>query len=158
MASKGNTVSIVWDIAEPIARELGLTLWDVRFVKEGASWYLRVFIDKEGGVGIDDCVDMSHALNKPLDEADPIDQSYCLEVSSPGIERELKRDAHFEQMLGRKINIRLIRPDENKQKEFNHAVLKQYENGLITVILEDESEKTFEKKETAWIKLDDFEN
>lgn len=158
MASKGNTVSIVWDIAEPIARELGLTLWDVRFVKEGASWYLRVFIDKEGGVGIDDCVDMSHALNKPLDEADPIDQSYCLEVSSPGIERELKRDAHFEQMLGRKINIRLIRPDENKKKEFNHAVLKQYENGLITVILEDESEKTFEKKETAWIKLDDFEN
>lgn len=158
MASKGNTVSIVWDIAEPIARELGLTLWDVRFVKEGASWYLRVFIDKEGGVGIDDCVDMSHALNKPLDEADPIDQSYCLEVSSPGIERELKRDAHFEQMLGRKINIRLIRPDENKQREFNHAVLKQYENGLITVILEDESEKTFEKKETAWIKLDDFEN
>lgn len=158
MASKGNTVSIVWDIAEPIARELGLTLWDVRFVKEGASWYLRVFIDKEGGVGIDDCVDMSHALNKPLDEADPIDQSYCLEVSSPGIERELKRDAHFEQMLGRKINIRLIRPDENKQKEFNHAVLKQYENGLITVILEDESEKTFEKKETAWIKLDDFED
>lgn len=158
MASKGNTVSIVWDIAEPIAGELGLTLWDVRFVKEGASWYLRVFIDKEGGVGIDDCVDMSHALNKPLDEADPIDQSYCLEVSSPGIERELKRDAHFEQMLGRKINIRLIRPDENKQKEFNHAVLKQYENGLITVILEDESEKTFEKKETAWIKLDDFEN
>ena len=158
MASKGNTVSIVWDIAEPIARELGLTLWDVRFVKEGASWYLRVFIDKEGGVGIDDCVDMSHALNKPLDEADPIDQSYCLEVSSPGIERELKRDIHFEKMMGRKINIRLIRPDENKQKEFNHAVLKQYENGLITVILEDESEKTFEKKETAWIKLDDFED
>ena len=73
-------------------------------------------------------------------------------------ERELKRDIHFEKMMGRKINIRLIRPDENKQKEFNHAVLKQYENGLITVILEDESEKTFEKKETAWIKLDDFEN
>ena len=158
MASKGNTVSIVWDIAEPIAGELGLTLWDVRFVKEGASWYLRVFIDKEGGVGINDCVDMSHALNDPLDEADPIDQSYCLEVSSPGIERELKRDIHFEKMMGRKINIRLIRPDENKQKEFNHAVLKHYENGIITVVLEDESEKTFDKKETAWIKLDDFED
>lgn len=159
MASKGkgNTVSIVWDIAEPIAKELGLILWDVRFVKEGASWYLRVFIDKEGGVGIDDCVDMSHALNKPLDEADPIEQSYCLEVSSPGIERELKRDEHFEKMLGKKINIRLIRSDENKQKEFRGAILKSYENGIVTVELESGEERCFDKKETAWIKLDDFD-
>lgn len=154
---KGNTVSIVWDIAEPIAKELGLILWDVRFVKEGTSWYLRIFIDKDGGVGIDDCVDMSHALNDPLDEADPIDQSYCLEVSSPGIERELKRDEHFEKMLGRKINVRLIRPDENKQKEFHGAILKSYAEGIVTVQLDDGSEKSFDKKETAWIKLDDFE-
>ena len=75
MAGKGkggNTVAAVTAIAEPIAEQLGLRLWDVRFVKEGASWYLRIFIDKEGGVGIDDCVAMSHALDKPLDEADPI--------------------------------------------------------------------------------------
>lgn len=153
-SKKGNTVSIVWDIAQPIAEKLGLILWDVRFVKEGASWYLRVFIDKEGGVSIDDCVDMTHALNDPLDEADPIEQSYCLEVSSPGIERELVRDVHFEKMMGRKINIRLIRPDENKQKEFNRVILKDYHDGIVTVQTEDGSERSFDKKETAWIKLD----
>lgn len=157
-SQKGNTVSLVWDIAEPIAENLGLILWDVRFVKEGASWYLRIFIDKQGGVSIDDCVDMTHALNDPLDEADPISQSYCLEVSSPGIERELKRDIHFQKMIGRKINIRLIRPDENNQKEFDHALLKEYENGVVTAVLEDGCERVFNKKETAWIKLDDFED
>ena len=157
-AQKGNTVSIVWDIAEPIAEKLGLMLWDIRFVKEGASWDLRIFIDKEGGVSIDDCVDMTHALNDPLDEVDPIAQSYCLEVSSPGIERELKRDIHFEKMIGRKINIRLIRPDETNQKEFDHATLKAYDNGAVTVMLEDGCEHVFNKKETAWIKLDDFED
>lgn len=86
MASKGKggiTVNTVWNIAQPIAESLGLELWDVRFEKEGADWFLRVFIDKDGGVSIDDCVDMSHALDKPLDEADPIEQSYCLEVCSP---------------------------------------------------------------------------
>ena len=67
MAEKKNTVAVVWELAEPIAKDLGLILWDVRFVKEGANWFLRVFIDKEGGVGIDDCVNMSHALDGPLD-------------------------------------------------------------------------------------------
>ena len=76
----GNTVAQVWELAKPLAEELGLTLWDVRFVKEGAQWYLRIFIDKEDGVGIDDCVAMSHAIDKPLDELDPISQAYCLEV------------------------------------------------------------------------------
>ncbi len=154
MASKPNVVSIVRSLAEPVAKDLGLRLWDVRFVKEGASWYLRVFIDKEGGVDINDCVDMTHALNAPLDEADPIEVSYCLEVSSPGIERDLTRDEHFEAMQGRKIKLRLIRPDENKQREFS-GILKSYCDGNITVSVEDE-EKVFVKKDTAWVKLDDF--
>ena len=154
MAGKHNVVSIVRSIAEPVAKELGLRLWDVRFVKEGASWYLRVFIDKDGGVDINDCVDMTHALNGPLDEADPIEVSYCLEVSSPGIERDLTRDEHFEAMTGEKIKLRLIRPDENKQREFS-GILKSYEDGNITVQLED-GERVFVKKETAWVKLDDF--
>lgn len=154
MAGKPNVVSVVRSIAEPIAKDLGLILWDVRFVKEGASWYLRVFIDKDGGVDINDCVDMTHALNGPLDEADPIEVSYCLEVSSPGIERDLTRDEHFEVMTGKKIKLRLIRPDENKQREFS-GVLKGYEDGNITVDLEGE-ERVFIKKETAWVKLDDF--
>lgn len=154
MAGKPNVVSIVRSIAEPVAKDLGLRLWDVRFVKEGASWYLRVFIDKDGGVDINDCVDMTHALNGPLDEADPIEVSYCLEVSSPGIERDLTRDEHFEAMTGKKIKLRLIRPDENKQREFS-GILKSYEDGNITVQLED-GERVFVKKETAWVKLDDF--
>ena len=87
MAEKKNTVAIVRDIAKPIADSLGLVLWDVRFQKEGANWYLRIFIDKEGGIEIDDCVNMSHAIEEPLDRLDPIEQSYNLQVSSPGIER-----------------------------------------------------------------------
>ncbi len=154
MASKPNVVSVVRALAEPIAEELGLRLWDVRFVKEGASWYLRVFIDKDGGIDINDCVNMTHALNTPLDEADPIEVSYCLEVSSPGIERDLTRDEHFEAMTGSKIKLRLIRPDENKQREFS-GILKGYSDGNITVSVGEE-EKVFVKKETAWVKLDDF--
>lgn len=154
MASKPNVVSVVRAIAQPVAENLGFRLWDVRFVKEGASWYLRVFIDKDGGIDINDCVDMTHALNDPLDEADPIEVSYCLEVSSPGVERDLTRDEHFEAMNGRKIKLRLIRPDENKQRDFS-GVLKSYSDGNITVDT-DEGERVFVKKETAWVKLDDF--
>lgn len=156
MASKPNVVGIVRAMAEPVAESLGLRLWDVRFVKEGASWYLRVFIDKDGGVDINDCVNMTHALNEPLDEADPIEVSYCLEVSSPGIERDLTRDEHFEAMKGEKIKLRLIRPDENKQREFSGTLLN-YEDGNITVSVDGE-ERVFVKKETAWVKLDDFNN
>ena len=155
MASKPNVVSVVRSLAEPVAAELGLRLWDVRFVKEGASWYLRLFIDKDGGVDINDCVDMTHAINPVLDEKDPIEQSYCLEVSSPGLERDLTRDEHFEVMKGKKIKLRLIRPDENKQREFS-GLLKGYEDGNITLDIDGE-EKVFIKKETSWVKLDDFE-
>jgi len=155
MASKPNVVSVVRSLAEPVAAELGLRLWDVRFVKEGASWFLRLFIDKDGGVDINNCVDMTHAINPVLDEADPIEQSYCLEVSSPGLERDLTRDEHFEVMTGEKIKLRLIRPDENKQREFS-GILKGFEDGNITMVIDGE-ERTFIKKETSWVKLDDFQ-
>ena len=95
MAGKGkggNTVAAVWEIAAPVAEQLGLSIWDIRFQKEGVSWYLRIYIDKEGGVGITDCENFSRAVDGPLDEADPIEQSYYLEVSSPGVERQLTRD------------------------------------------------------------------
>ena len=87
MAGKGNVVSRVQALCAPIAADLGLSLWDVRFVKEGTQHYLRVFIDKDGGVSMDDCVAMSRALQEPLDQEDPIKEAYTLEVSSPGIER-----------------------------------------------------------------------
>ena len=157
MASKGkggNTVNTVWEIAEPIAQSLGLEIWDVRFEKEGANFYLKIFIDKDGGVGIDDCVNMSHALDKPLDEADPIEQSYCLEVSSPGLERDLKRDAHFEKSLGEKIMVKLIRPVDG-QREFK-GTLESYDNGNFELLLEDGTKLMINKKETSYVKLDDF--
>lgn len=89
MASgKKNTVGIVTDLVRPITDELGLDLWDVRFEKEGSTWYLRIFLDKEEGVNIDDCENVSRRLSPILDETDPIVQSYTLEVSSPGIGRD----------------------------------------------------------------------
>ncbi|MCR4925667.1 MAG: ribosome maturation factor RimP [Clostridiales bacterium] len=155
MLAKESTVNIVWNLIEPIVNELGLILWDVRFVKEGASWYLRVFIDKqEGNVDINDCEKVSRAIDKPLDDADPIDRSYCLEVSSPGIERELTRESHFKSCIGEKVKVHLIRAVD-EQRDFN-GTLTSYENGDFKVTMENGSEMSFNKKDTAWIKLDDF--
>ena len=154
MAGKGNTVSKVLEIITPFAEELGLDIWDVRFLKEGTDWYLRIFIDKEGGVSIDDCVDLTHAITKSLDDADPISQSYTLEVSSPGIERELVKDEHFERFIGSAIMMRLIRPIE-KVRDFS-GTLEAYDDGRITVRLTDGSELTVLNKETSYVKLDDF--
>ncbi len=151
----GNTVSKVWAIAEPIAKELNLTLWDVRFVKEGASWFLRIFIDKDGGVTVDDCADMSHALDKPLDDADPIDQSYYLEVSSTGVERELTRPEHFEMMMGRKIMLRLIRAVDG-ERDLNGS-LEAFKDNVITLEQNGET-KEIKKSDTVWVKLDDFDS
>lgn len=155
MAGKGNTVVKVAEIVAPYAEELGLDIWDIRFVKEGTDWYLRIFIDKDGGVSIDDCVDLTHAITKPLDDADPISQSYLLEVSSPGVERELITDSHFEKYIGAAVMMRLIRPID-KVRDFS-GTLKKYENGLITVELADGEELTVNKKETSYVKLDDFD-
>lgn len=157
MASKGkggNTVSTVWELAEPIAKQLGYELWDVRFEKEGADWFLRIFIDKEDGISINDCVDMTHALDEPLDEADPIDQSYCLEVCSPGLERPLKRDSHFEKSIGKPVQVKMIRP-LNGERELK-GTLKGYDNGNFELTLEDGAKLIINKKETSYVKLDDF--
>ncbi len=157
MASKGkggNVVASVWNIAAPIAESLGLELWDIRFVKEGASWFLRVFIDKDGGIEIQDCEKMSRALDKPLDDADPIEQSYCLEVCSPGLERELTRETHFEACLGEKVMLRLIRARDGV-RDFK-GVLESFDGTDITVRLENGEGLCINKKETSYIKLDDF--
>lgn len=154
MAEKKNTVSLVWDIAKPIADNLGLILWDVRFVKEGANWYLRIFIDKDGGVDIEDCVNMSHALDAPLDEGDFIEQSYNLQVSSAGIERDLVRDEHFTRYIGEKIMLKLPKAIDG-QKEF-HGILEKYENSCLTLSYSNEKTLTINKKEASWIRADDF--
>lgn len=156
--SKGGlTVSRVWELCEPIVENLGLKLWDVRYLKEGADWFLRVYIDKPEGVDITDCEKVSRAINDPLDELDPIDNAYCLEVCSPGIERELVRDEHFEQFIGADIMVKMRRPIEGIGKEFD-GVLTSYEDGMVTVTDHSgENEVTISKKDAAWIKLDDFD-
>ena len=152
--AKQNTVQRVEEIITPYAKELGLEIWDVRFAKEGSDWYLRVFIDKDGGVSIDDCVDLTHAVTKPLDEADPISQSYMLEVSSPGVERELTKDSHFEKYIGSPVMLRSIRPIDGV-RDFNGKMV-DYKDKKITLRLEDDSKITFDKKDTSYVKLDDF--
>lgn len=155
--AKKNTVAVVEEIALPIAQSLGLRIWDIRYVKEGAQWFLRIFIDKDGGVDINDCEKMSRALDKPLDEADPIEGEYILEVSSPGIERELVRDAHFEAFIGADIMVRMIRPIEGIGKDFK-GVLTAYDHGEVTVTDHSgENRVTINKKDAAYIKLDDFD-
>lgn len=151
---KKNTAKVVWDIAKPIADSLGLILWDVKFLKEGTKWYLRITIDKEGGVTIDDCVNMHHAIDKPLDESDPIEQSYNLQVQSPGIERELIRDFHFEAYLGENVWVRLIKPYEGV-RDFK-GVLLAYDNDSVTISPDNETEINIKKKEASFIKADDF--
>lgn len=148
-----NTVERVWEIVEPIVDSLGLTLWDIRFEKEGSSWFLRIIIDKDGGIAIDDCEAVSRAVDAPLDEADPIPQSYCLEVSSPGIGRKLTRDFHFSAKQGERVLVKLFRPIDGK-REFS-AVLKNYESGVVTVSDDSGEELSFDKNDASYIKLDD---
>lgn len=157
MAGKkgGSTVSRVWEIARPIADSLGLGIWDVTFDKEGALYYLRVLIERPGGsIDMDDCEAMTRPLSKALDEADPIEESYMLEVGSPGLGRSLRREEHFREYMQCPLRIRYIR-EKNGVKEFI-GVLDAYdaERGTITVITENGTE-TIELSSTAYVKLYD---
>lgn len=155
--AKKTTVEKVWDIVEPIVEDLDLILWDVRFLKEGADWFLRIFIDHPEGVNINHCEQVSRAVDQPLDDADPITQAYILEVSSPGIERELIRPQHFEQFIGSYVMVKMIRPIEGIGKEFK-GVLMDYNQGEVTIQDHSgENQVTISKKDAAWIKLDDFD-
>ena len=146
-----STTAAASRLAEPILRRMGLELWDLRFEKEGSLWYLRYFIDKEGGVTIDDCEAFSRAIDAELDAADPIDQSYVLEVSSPGVERELTRDWHFARSMGQEVAVRLIRPVEGV-RDFV-GILTGYEGGRVTLRLSEEAEMTFERGEASRIRI-----
>jgi len=125
------TVQTVWDLARPLAAEQGIEIWDVTYTKEAGQWFLRVYIDKEGGVGINDCERFSRAFDPVLDEADPIEGSYVFEVSSAGAERELKRPSDFERFTGSRVEVRLYRP-LNGAKSFTGTLLG-YDNGNVTV-------------------------
>ncbi len=131
----------VYDLVKDTVESCGVSLWDVRFVKEGASHYLRIFIDKPEGVSINDCTEVSHAVDPLIDEADPIDCSYYLEVCSPGTERELSRPHHFEYGLDKNVTVKLFKAVDGK-KEFT-GVLKSAD-GDITIDTEN-GEITFSK-------------
>ena len=137
-------------LAAPVAAELGLELWDVEYVREAGQWFLRVYIDKDGGVSINDCEALSRALGPVLDEADPIPDSYVFEVSSAGAELELKRPGDFERFMGSPITVKLYRP-YNGMKELP-CVLRGYDEGRLTVELGKETVQ-FEKSQVALVRL-----
>ncbi len=149
-----NAAERVYSLIEETVKQQGVTLWDVRFLKEGANWYLRVFIDSEKGIGIDDCTNVSHAIDPIIDEADPIDKSYYLEVCSPGIERELTRDWHFEWAKGKKVKLRLYKALDGK-KEFE-GILSGVGDSL-TLNAENET-ISFSKEAVSKAYLSDFDD
>ena len=134
----------------PILDRMNFELIDVEFVKEAGTMYLRAYIDKEGGIMIDDCVDVSHELSDLLDEYDYIDDEYILEVSSPGLGRALKRDRDFEKSIGREIDIKLYKA-VNKEKEFT-GILKAYDKEKIIATIDDE-DREYLRSDLASIKL-----
>ena len=139
------------EILLPIVEEYGFELVDVEYVKEGGTWYLRTYIDKEGGISIDDCEKVSRRLSDILDEKDYIDDTYIMEVSSPGLGRPLKKGKDFKRSLGKEVDIRTYRMID-KQKEFT-GILKDYDKDTVTIELENETLKTFEKGDIALIRL-----
>ena len=141
---------IVAKIAEPVVKAHGCALWDVEYVREGDQRFLRLFLDKETGVDINDCEAISRAVDPLLDEADPIAESYHFEVCSAGLERTLKRPSDFERFMGSNITVKLYRP-RNGLKEIP-CVLTGYEDGKVTVTAGKET-ITFEKSEVALVRL-----
>ncbi len=147
-----NAADRVYELIKETVEAEGVELWDVRFLKEGASWYLRVFIDKEEGINIDDCTNVSHAIDPVIDEADPIDKSYYLEVCSCGLERELIRPWHFEKVLGQTIKVKLYKVLDGV-KEFEGTLISA--DGAVKIET-DEKVFEFQFKEISKANLCDF--
>lgn len=141
---------IVWSLAQPVAEAQACEIWDVEYVKEAGSRYLRVYIDKADGVSIQDCENFSRALDPILDEADPIPESYIFEVSSAGAERQLKRPGDFARFLGAEVEVRLYQPRDGS-KTFV-GTLAAYADGDVTVTVGGE-EKVFAKSTVAQVRL-----
>ena len=139
------------ELLEPIVSALGFELVDVEYVKEGGTWYLRAYIDKPGGITVDDCEAVSRQFSDILDEKDYIPDSYVFEVSSPGLGRPLKKEQDFKRSLGEEVEIRTYRAID-RQKEFT-GILKAYDENTVTIAYEDDTEQTFERADIALIRL-----
>ncbi len=152
--SKGKmTIAKAAAVVTPIAREMGLDIWDIQYLKEGTEWCLRIIIDKEGGVGINDCEKLSRAIDKPLDELDPIEGSWSLEVSSPGIERSLTKPEHYEKMAGRDIAVQLYRPlEETGEKEIIAQLVELRDKAIILADM-DKTEFEIPLKDAVSVRL-----
>ena len=140
------------ELAAPAIAEQGCTLWDVEYVKEAGTWYLRVLLDKEGGVDILDCEAVSRKLSDLLDEADPIDGSYTLEVGSAGAERALKRPADFLRYLENPVLVKLYRALDGRKEFAGHLKAYDEATGAVTIAM-GAKELTFEKKDVALVRL-----
>ncbi|MBQ6020498.1 MAG: ribosome maturation factor RimP [Clostridia bacterium] len=154
MAEKKNVAETVRALAQPLVESLGLKLWDVRFVKEGADSILRIIIDKEGGVCIDDCVAVNDILDEPLDEWDPISVPYRLQVQSPGAERELIRPEHFDAYIGAPVKVKLHKA-VNERKQYS-GTLVSFDGAEVAIALENGETLKFPKQDAAFVKLDDL--
>lgn len=143
-------IDVVAQLAAPIVEAQGCELWDVEYVREAGEWYLRVYIDKEGGVSINDCEAVSRPLSDALDEADPIEGSYTFEVSSAGADRPLKKPEHFVQMMGREVEVRLYRAVDGQKAVV--GALAGYDGGDVTITTP-AGEKVFPKADVAQVRL-----
>ena len=141
---------LVWQLAEPIAAQSGCSIWDVEFVREGGEWFLRVYLDKEGGVDITDCEAVSRALDPVLDEADPIEQSYTFEVCSAGLERVLKRPSDFARYLGQSICVRTFAPVDGAKEHVGK--LLSWQDGSLS-IEQAGAVRSFTKSQVAQVRL-----
>lgn len=156
---KTSIAETVRTLLQPVADELGYFLWDVEYVKEGADWYLRATIDTENGVTIDDCERFHRAIDPILDEADPIENAYTLEVSSPGIERELKTEEHIDACTGWDVEIRLFAPIEGVKVFRGVLAGLDAEGHVLLDVGEDQDLLTFERSAIAKLcTVYDFEN
>ncbi len=143
---KKNIAGVVTELVSPVAEEMGIILWDVEYVKEGSKKILRITIDSEEGIDINTCEKFHRTIDPMLDEADPIDESYYLEVTSPGIEREIKTDAHIEMCLGETVEVKLYAP-KNNSKAYTGKLLGLNE-GRVVIEFNGENIE-FEKNEIA---------
>lgn len=139
------------ELLEPIVTSHGFELVDVEYVKEAGTWYLRAYIDKTGGITVDDCEVVSRQFSEILDEKDYIEDAYIFEVSSPGLGRPLKKEKDFKRSMGEEVEIRTYRAID-RQKEFT-GILKAYDNDTVTIAYEDDTEQVFEKSDIALIRL-----
>lgn len=139
------------ELVQPLVDANNFELVDVEFVKEAGTNYLRIYIDKEGGITIDDCEIISRAFSDILDEKDYIEETYILEVSSPGLGRPLKKDKDFARSIGEEVDIKLFKPIE-KQKEFN-GILEAYTDKEVTIRLDEDTVMNFNRKDIALIRL-----